>query len=59
MGNANSIVLNGKLYDATSGKLIHDQTKLAPKKPAPKVKKRGGSIDGVVTKSHGKHHAKL
>lgn len=60
MGHTNSIVLNGKLYDAVTGKLIHDQTRHAPAAPRPKVHKKSGLVmDGVVNhkpKKAASHH---
>lgn len=61
MGNQNTIVLNGKLYDAVTGKLVHDQATIAPKTASPTVKKNKGLVmDGVVRhpKKHGAKHIK-
>lgn len=56
----NSIVLNGKLYDAVTGEIIHDQAAIAPPQPKPKIhrKQRGLAMDGVVI-HHTKHHSHM
>lgn len=46
----NSIVLNGKLYDALTGDLIHDHTRIAAAPPKHKIHKQHGLVmDGVVS----------
>lgn len=60
MGNQqNSIVLNGKLYDAVTGSLIHEPA-AKPQAHQPKIhrKKTGLVMDGVVHKAPKVHKAK-
>lgn len=55
----NTIVLNGKLYDAVTGVLIHDQATIAPKVPKLTVSKKKTQLvmDGVVRKPAKAHKA--
>lgn len=60
MGNQqNSIVLNGKLYDAVTGKLIHEPAPV-PESAKPKVQKNKSALvmDGVVRTSTKAHKTK-
>ncbi len=53
MGHQNSIVLNGKLYDAVTGKLIHDRTKSVPiSATKPTVRRKKGLVMDSVVRSH-------